>query len=44
MSFLKNFQLEKLDITKIKLLTNTRIVKRVGLSGYGLEIVERIKY
>ena len=36
--------LEKLDITKIKLLTNTRKVKRVGLSGYGLEIVERIKY
>ncbi len=36
--------LDKLDITKIKLLTNTRKVKRVGLSGYGLEIVERIKY
>ncbi len=36
--------LEKLDITKIKLLTNTRKVKRVGLSGYGLKIVERIKY
>jgi 3,4-dihydroxy 2-butanone 4-phosphate synthase/GTP cyclohydrolase II len=36
--------LEKLDIKKIKLLTNTRKVKRVGLSGYGLEIVERIKY
>ena len=36
--------LEKLDITKIKLLTNTSKVKRVGLSGYGLEIVERIKY
>ena len=36
--------LEKLDITKIKLLTNTRKVKRVGLSGYGLEIVERIKF
>ncbi len=36
--------LEKLEITKIKLLTNTRKVKRVGLSGYGLEIVQRIKY
>tara|TARA_B100000886_G_scaffold337798_1_gene299295 strand:+ start:7669 stop:8796 length:1128 start_codon:yes stop_codon:yes gene_type:complete len=36
--------LEKLEITKIKLLTNTRKVKRVGLSGYGLKIVERIKY
>ena len=36
--------LENLEITKIKLLTNRSRVKRVGLGGYGLEIVERIKY
>ena len=36
--------LESLDITKIKLLTNSNKVKRIGLSGYGLEIVERVKY
>ena len=36
--------LESLNITKIKLLTNSNKVKRIGLSGYGLEIVERVKY
>ena len=36
--------LGSLDITKINLLTNRSKVKRVGLSGYGLEILKRIKY
>tara|TARA_Y100000813_G_scaffold195028_1_gene176205 strand:- start:1373 stop:2317 length:945 start_codon:yes stop_codon:yes gene_type:complete len=36
--------LGSLDIAKINLLTNRSKVKRVGLSGYGLEILKRIKY
>ena len=36
--------LESLDITKIKLLSNSNKVKRIGLSGYGLQIVKRVKY
>ena len=36
--------LESLDISKIKLLSNSNKVKRIGLSGYGLQIVKRVKY
>ena len=31
-----------LDISKIRLLTNSKQAKRVGMVGYGLEIVEQI--
>ncbi len=36
--------LHDLKISKIKLLTNTQQTKRVGIVGYGLEIVEYVKY
>ncbi|RTE51863.1 3,4-dihydroxy-2-butanone-4-phosphate synthase [Arenibacter aquaticus] len=36
--------LHDLDIAKIRLLTNSTQTKRVGLVGYGLEIVEYVKY
>ncbi len=36
--------LGNLDISKINLLTNRNKIKRVGLSGYGLEILKRVKY
>ena len=36
--------LHDLDITKIKLLSNSTHTKRVGMIGYGLEITEYIKY
>ena len=37
--------LHKLNITKIKLLTTKdRKIKRVGMAGYGLEIVETVKF
>ncbi|MBL6649483.1 MAG: 3,4-dihydroxy-2-butanone-4-phosphate synthase [Flavobacteriaceae bacterium] len=36
--------LHDLKIHKIKLLTNSTKIKRVGMIGYGLEIVEYIKY
>ena len=36
--------LYSLNVSKIKLLTsNTKKIKRVGMAGYGLEIVEYIK-
>ena len=36
--------LHDLKIHKIKLLTNSTQIKRVGMTGYGLEIVEYINY
>ncbi len=36
--------LHDLDISKIRLLTNTIQSKRVGIEGYGLEIVEYVPY
>jgi 3,4-dihydroxy 2-butanone 4-phosphate synthase/GTP cyclohydrolase II len=36
--------LHDLSITKIKLLSNTDGTKRVGMIGYGLEIVDRVGY
>ncbi len=36
--------LHDLDISKIRLLSNSTQVKRVGMVGYGLEIVEYVKY
>ncbi|MRH99675.1 3,4-dihydroxy-2-butanone-4-phosphate synthase [Kriegella sp. EG-1] len=36
--------LHDLNITKIKLLSNSTQIKRVGMVGYGLEIVEYITY
>lgn len=36
--------LHDLNISKIRLLTNSEQTKRVGIVGYGLEIVEYVKY
>ncbi len=36
--------LHDLNISKIKLLTNTQQTKRVGMIGYGLEIVDYVNY
>ena len=36
--------LHDLDISKIRLLSNSTQVKRVGMVGYGLEIVEYVTY
>ncbi len=36
--------LHDIDITKIKLLTNSWQNKRVGMIGYGLEITEYLNY
>lgn len=36
--------LHDLNISKIRLLTNSEQAKRVGIVGYGLEIVEYVKY
>lgn len=36
--------LHDLDITKMRLLSNSAQTKRVGMVGYGLEIVEYVKY
>lgn len=36
--------LHDLNISKIKLLTNTQQTKRVGMIGYGLEIVDYVSY
>lgn len=36
--------LHDLNITKIRLLTNSEQTKRVGIVGYGLEIVEYVSY
>ncbi len=36
--------LHDLKISKIQLITNSNQIKRVGMIGYGLEIVEYINY
>ena len=36
--------LHDLDISKIRLVSNTEAAKRVGMIGYGLEIVEYVTY
>ncbi|GAA4770191.1 MULTISPECIES: 3,4-dihydroxy-2-butanone-4-phosphate synthase [Flavobacterium] len=36
--------LHDIDITKIRLVSNTEVGKRVGMIGYGLEIVEYVNY
>ena len=36
--------LHDLDISKIKLLSNSEQTKRVGMIGYGLEITEYVNY
>ncbi len=36
--------LHDLDISKIRLVSNTEQTKRVGMIGYGLEITEYVKY
>ena len=36
--------LHDIDISKIKLISNTTQTKRVGMIGYGLEITEYVKY
>ena len=36
--------LHDLNINKLKLITNTQQTKRVGMIGYGLEIVEYVNY
>jgi 3,4-dihydroxy 2-butanone 4-phosphate synthase/GTP cyclohydrolase II len=36
--------LHDLDISKIKLLSNSEQTKRVGMIGYGLEITDYVKY
>lgn len=36
--------LHDLNISKIRLLSNSEQTKRVGMVGYGLEITERVKY
>ena len=36
--------LHNLGVSKIELLTNSNKIKRVGMMGYGLEIVEYVKY
>jgi 3,4-dihydroxy 2-butanone 4-phosphate synthase/GTP cyclohydrolase II len=36
--------LHDLNISKLKLITNTRQSKRVGMIGYGLEIIEYVVY
>ena len=36
--------LHDLNISKLKLITNTQQTKRVGMIGYGLEIVDYVNY
>ncbi len=36
--------LHDIDISKIRLVTNTEGTKRVGMIGYGLEITENVRY
>jgi len=36
--------LHELKVNKIQLLTNSTQIKRIGMIGYGLEIVEYINY
>ena len=36
--------LHDLNISKLKLITNTTQTKRVGMIGYGLEIIDYVEY
>ncbi len=36
--------LHDLNISKLKLITNSKQTKRVGMIGYGLEIVDDVSY
>ena len=36
--------LHDIDISKIRLVSNTEQTKRVGMIGYGLEITEYVNY
>ena len=36
--------LHDIDISKIRLVSNTELTKRVGMIGYGLEIIEYVNY
>ena len=36
--------LHDLNISKLKLITNTQQTKRVGMIGYGLEIIDYVSY
>ena len=36
--------LHDLDISTMRLMTNSKQAKRVGIVGYGLEIVEYVPY
>lgn len=36
--------LHDIDISKIRLISNTQTTKRVGMIGYGLEILEYVRY
>ena len=36
--------LHDIDISKIRLITNTQHTKRVGMIGYGLEITDYVGY
>ena len=36
--------LHDINISKLKLITNTQQTKRVGMIGYGLEIVDYVNY
>ena len=36
--------LHDLNISKLKLITNTQQTRRVGMIGYGLEIVDYVNY
>ncbi|MBT8183400.1 MAG: bifunctional 3,4-dihydroxy-2-butanone-4-phosphate synthase/GTP cyclohydrolase II, partial [Eudoraea sp.] len=36
--------LHDLNISKMRLMTNTQQTKRVGIIGYGLEIVDYVSY
>jgi len=36
--------LHDIDISKIRLISNTTQSKRVGMIGYGLEITEYVRY
>ena len=36
--------LHDLNITKLKLISNSKQIPRIGLTGYGLEITAQVNY
>ena len=36
--------LHDLNITKLRLVSNSRQIPRIGLTGYGLEITDQVGY